>query len=200
MRKTFYLLLAGVILLALTSCHKEQEDKISETAEFIRGTYRLKSITWEGSPVDLNNDGVKGNDLYEELLSLPMNQISAWTGTVSGNVYRSTASIGLQMPIQGIKVDEFGNYYGMAGGMWVFSISGTINSDGTIEANFDRFNVNEYDRLDLRKMHDGLVLFDMTGKGSFSFRVHATLYDRLTGSLVEGVITYCYEWFSPEII
>lgn len=198
--KTRIILMLTFLLTASTSCHKEKENKISETSEFIRGTYKLKSIIWEGDPIDLNNDGVQSNDLYVELLSLPANQISAWLGTATGNAQRSTVSIGLQMPIQGIRVDEFGDYYGMEGGMWVFSISGTINTDGTIEATLDRFRVDEYERLDLRTMHNGSVIFDMTDKGSYYLRLNAAFYDRLEHKLVEGVVTYGYEWFSPEIL
>ena len=185
--KTKVILLLIMSLAIGTSCHEEKEDKISETAEFIRGTYRLKSITWEGDPVDLNNDGVQSNDFCDELLSLSGNNRSWWRGSASGDAWG--ARVGLEMPYQRVRKDVNGNYKenSMNGGVWTISLSGKINQDGTVEILFDRFRVDEFDPVDLQKMHDGSVIFDMTGKGCYYFRLHAAFYDRLTHKLVEGI-------------
>ena len=77
-------ILIGLITL-FSCCKKDVLSPAEQMADRIEGTFALTQITWEGAPVDLNGDEIANNNLYEELLSLPTNQINIKRHVIRNN-------------------------------------------------------------------------------------------------------------------
>ena len=179
------------------SCGKSEADTpaLSRTAARIEGDYLLSRIDWEGDPVDINGDGIAGNRLYPEMMSLPM--IAGHRFIAEVVVYkpeRCTGGIAIPFPIQNSSATYFGSYpveY-MSGGVLTVSIPFRIEPDGRIiTESFKSFQVPEDElRVEIKNIHEGVAEFDDAGHLYFS--ACYTFYDRLTDELVSGAIKYTY--------
>lgn len=184
-----------VTSLFILSCDKEQVSFLSyDVFSQIEGSYEVKSIVWDGNPIDLNNDNKASNDLYGELMSLPYNEMAKdeQGAVVFGNVVREkvSGSICLSLPIQGIHVMHDGRYDGMIGNTLYQFLPFTIDSGGVLSIeHLDSVRSSEYEsRLEMKSIHDGTVSFDQMG--NMYFTVCNVLYDYREQKLVEGVIQY----------
>ena len=195
--KTIFLsLLASVGIL--TSCGIN-DDYTGDVSEKIAGVYDLVRIEWEGDPVDANDDGVAGNNLYPELMTLPTNAQNLHQAQVL--VYDSfSGSIGFRIPLQNVSVTADGRYPKgfMTGSQLPVSLNFRINGRGTVSVDhFDSLSVPENEaRIEMKRMHDGTATFDEQGR--LVFTVHNSLYDHVTDRLVDGVITYIYTRLDPD--
>lgn len=180
----------------LCSCSEDSSNSVEKTADQIEGTYNLIKITWEGKPLDINNDGIVSNNLYPELMSLSTNAGNEHHATVlSFSLDRSKGAIGMCLPMQNVSVTYDGRYptAWMIGNALPVSISYHIDPNGTLFVDhFDSLNLPENDsRIEMKRMNNGTVSFGFNGH--MSFRVGYTLYDHQTGQLVEGTILYVFE-------
>ena len=181
------------------SCRKDSNsNSVIEIANKICGTYNLKMIKWEGEPVDVNNDGVARNDLYQELMDLPTNAENKDNYISQVSLYSegmSKATISMMLPIQNYSVASDGRYpeVWMIGNPLSMHLSYSIDSKGSIQVErFESFNLPESDsRIELKRMKNGKVSFDLNEH--LTFRTEYTLYDRISKQLVDGVIQYIYE-------
>jgi len=194
--KTVVLAILAIVLFG--SCKKDSADPIKDVSDQIYGTYNLKKILWEGEPVDVNNDGISSNNLYQELMDLPTNAGNkdnhlAHVSNFSENMQKATISI--RLPLQNFSITHDGRYpeVWMIGNALTVFLSYYIDSEGTIQVErFVSHNLPESDsRIELKRMKNGTVLFDL--EGHLTFRTEYTLYDRLTKKLVDGIIQYTYE-------
>lgn len=194
-----YLALFVLVTGLFCSCRKESNsNSVKETANMICGTYNLKMIKWEGEPVDVNNDGVASNNLYQELMDLPTNAENKDNYTAQVFLYSedmSKATISMMLPIQNYSISSDGRYpeVWMIGNPLPMHLSYSIDSKGSIQVErFESFNLPESDsRVELKRMKNGTISFDLNEH--LTFRTEYTLYDRLTKQLVDGVIQYIYE-------
>lgn len=188
-------------LLALTgiliSCRKN-DVRVPDVSEKIAGVYELVRIQWDGDPVDVNNDGVTGNNLYPELMTLSTNAQGVYKTQVLVSD-SSSGSIGMYIPLQNVSVTHDGRYpKGFMTGMALpLSLLFHIDREGSISVDhFDSLDVPESEsRIEMKRIHDGQATFDELGH--FVFTVHNTLYDHATDQLVDGIITYTYTRVQP---
>lgn len=185
-----------LLLVVVSSCDKKENasSPYLETANKVIGHYDLTGITWIGSPVDVNGDGNATNDIFDQMMSLPVNAGNEHSVRVS-NMSSDFESglIGMDLPMQGYYVSLDGQSYveeNMIGHCQPFSFCYQINPEGGISVDhFDSIELNKYDRrTELKKIHNGTTTFDL--KGHVSFTAEHTLYDHLSRQLVDGVIQY----------
>ncbi|MCR5352057.1 MAG: hypothetical protein K6E35_06160 [Bacteroidales bacterium] len=187
-------LLIGLIAL-LSGCKKDVLSPVDQTADRIEGTFALTQISWEGTPVDLNGDGIANNNLYEELLSLPTNaQNQFQTDIRSYTQDRREGVICIQFPIQNLSSTHDGRYPTgfMIGNTLSVDIRYQIDADGRLSVDrFVSFDLPEDDlRIEIRSIQDGIVSFNE--KSDPRFTAKHTFYDRKSGQLINGTLTYHY--------
>jgi len=185
----------SLLLSVVCSCEKDSSSNIYRTAEAIVGNYGLSAIYWEGNPIDVNNDGIASNELYDELMSLPANSQDHFEAVVMDfSNGREDGIIGIWLPMQNVCDDEQGQYpkVFMTGGNFPVNLSYQINDDGSIiTEHYESFGTNEFDsRVEMRSIHDGTVVFDLCGHMTFS--VMYTIYDHKTDWLVDGKMHYTF--------
>lgn len=187
-------LLIGIIAL-IPACKKDVVSPVDQMADKIEGIYTLAKITWAGTPVDVNGDGISNNDLFVELMSLPTNaQNQFLTDIRSYTQDRREGVICIQFPIQNLSITHDGRYptgY-MIGNTLSVNIRYQIDADGHLAVDrFESFDLPEDDlRIEIRSIHDGSVSFDK--KNDPSFTAKHTFYDRKSGQLIDGTLTYHY--------
>lgn len=185
-----------VLICSLSSCDTNRISSVNRVADMIEGTYDLTHITWEGDALDLNGDGITSDELYAELLSLPVNAENdhrAFVQCISQD--RTIGYVKMQLPMQNVNVTEDGRYptVWMIGSRITISLYYQIDPEGhlTIEQ-FDSIQINEDDaRVEMLKMNNGTAWFNE--KGQLFFKVTYTFYDYCKAQLVEGVIQYSFE-------
>lgn len=194
LNKLKVLILIALAASLFVSCKKDKSSDPLITADLIVGQYKIKSVSWEGAPVDLDGDGVASKDLNVELMSLPFNQNANNFHASVGNSY-DRGRISFFIPIQGYEKEYDGSYPEglMIGGDWPINLSYKINSKGEVLIDhLDQIDLGEFDsRIELSNIKNGIAFFDF--QEHLSFRAEYTLYDRLTKQFVEGVIQYTFE-------
>lgn len=193
----FNKLQSAILLTALivASCGRADNTPYYKAiTEHVVGCYTLTGIIWEGDPVDLTGSGSASNNLYSQMMSLPVN---------AGNNHRvevmntstdfDSGLIGMDLPMQGYCVSLDGQSYieeNMIGYTQPFSFSYQIDTEGKVTAShFDSFDFDQYDRrTELKKIHNGSTTFDLEGHAYFT--AEHTLYDRKEHKLTDGIIQY----------
>jgi len=186
----------SLLLSVVCACEKDSTSNIYRTADAIVGNYELSAIYWEGNPIDVNNDGIANNELYDELLSLSTNSQDHFDSVVMDfSNDRAYGLIGMALPTQCVCVTADGQYPKgfMTGDNLPVSLSYWINDDGSIiTERFESFETDEFERrVELRNIHDGTVVFDLCGHMTFS--VMYTIYDHKTDGLVDGKMHYTFD-------
>jgi len=146
--------------------------------------------------LDLNNDGIAHNDIYEELMSLeankPINDNGEYTALVS--LFGSdNGTITFCLPMQGILYHWWNDTFDtetMYGGRFIFTMHFSFDSEGKLSTEYlDSSNTDMYQtNAEYGYLHDGMALFNMDGTMTFS--ASYSLYDKKTDRLIEGVIHY----------
>lgn len=184
-----------LLFVLICACNKDNSNMIAKVADEIEGEYNLVSMQWDGNPVDINSDGKAGNDIYSAMMSLPTNSQNEFHAIViSMSQDRSAGAIGMQIPLQNVSVLGDGSMPAafMIGNTLPLSLSYRIQEDGTIKIEkFESLGMSEFDsRMEMRRINTGTACFNMAGKLLFS--VNYSLFDHVTGTLVDGIIHY--EW------
>ena len=185
----------AVLICSLSSCNSDNAS-VNRAADKIEGAYELTRITWEGDALDINGDGVASNDLYGELLSLPINAENDHRALVQGLMKdRTVGFVRMQLPTQNVNVTEDGRYptAWMIGSRIDVSLYYQIDPEGHLAIDhFDSIAVNEDDaRIEMKSMNNGTAWFNE--KGDLCFEVTYTFYDYIKAQLVEGIIRYSFE-------
>lgn len=191
----FQKILFVVLICSLSSCNSET-NYVNRAADKIEGAYELTRITWEGDALDINGDGIASNDLYGELLSLPINAENDHRAFVQCLFQdRTVGYVRMQLPMQNVNITEDGRYptAWMIGSRMNVSLYYQIDSEGHLAIDhFDSMAINEDDaRVEMKKMNNGKAWFN--GKGALCFKVTYTFYDYIKAQLVEGIIQYSFE-------
>jgi hypothetical protein len=186
-----------VILTGLfSSCNTVVYSPIDRTADMIEGTYDLAGIMWEGDALDVNGDGITSNDLYSELMSLPINAENTHRAYVRCFSYdRTDGFVKMQLPMQNVNVTDDGRYPAvwMIGSRMTVNLLYQIDSQGHLTVDhFESLMVNDDDaRVEMVRMNNGTVWFDE--EENLCFKVTYTLFDYCKEQLVEGIIHYTFE-------
>ena len=195
MRFQSFLCLSLLASLVVTSCNKERAlTPYMETSYKLIGQYDLTGITWVGSPVDITGDGEATNDIFTQMMSLPVNAGNEHSVRVIGDSSDfKDGSIGMEIPMQGYYVSLDGHSYkedNMIGYCQPLYLGYRINPEGIVSVDhFDSFGLDKYDRrTELKKIHNGTMTFDL--KGHVVFTAEHTLYDYRRQELIDGLIQY----------
>lgn len=193
--------LFSVLCLLCTGCYKRPSfTKEQEEAYYsIKGTYCIESISWDGQPVDLDNDGLPSSDLYNELKGFALVDIEdeAAAGVHSnslefpGAVFDGCVSIAL--PFQGVERSSSSAISCAPEGLrWHASLMFVIDRDGTVS--FDTISdlgLNDDDyRLDVSYVRDAKL--QKSGAGRLQLSADWLFYDYATSSVVTGGVTVTY--------
>lgn len=200
MKKHIFISLLSA-LFAVTACGEKlwEEDLEKKTADAIRGYYEIESMTWHGSPVDLNNDGVALEDImaeFEALLGRPLNDYVqrtkvdyGWEG--SGGFRWQT--IQLYLPIQEIEEWCYEKY--LAGEPLVFygdyksfKCNYSIENDELTFYNTISTYGNDH-CMDHDEIAKGGVTITSPEYGCLEFEVSYLFFDCAAGDLVRNRMT-----------
>ena len=207
----YYLFLT--LALVLGSCTKEDQ-LIGKISDSLRGEYKCVSMTWLGSAIDLNSDGILNSDMIKEFSSFenaaPALLSSAFIFPT--DCYHQENRITLIIPMQFIKYNKLSKQYslmnGQLGGRYSVAFSFAVREDGslsftTINEELDNaFNVfwendSEIEGLDYRSTCGHHVI--SLKNGAFSVQIIGTYYDFASQQLVTGPVNLTYERVSYSV-
>lgn len=199
MKKILFLFL----WLLTTGCNKQPSVTMEQEEAYysIKGTYRIESISWDGLPLDLDNDGKSSVDLYDELKDFALvdigneaaaivhsNSLEFPSGVFDGNV-------SIALPFQGVE-----RSHSPAGGIccapdglrWAISLMFVIERDGTVlfdDVSDLGLSDDDY-RLDVSFVRD--IKLKKTDAGRLQLSTDWLFYDYATLSVVTGTVTVSY--------
>lgn len=188
-------------LCTVTACGEKlwEEDLEKKTADTIRGYYEIESMTWHGSPVDLNDDGVALEDImaeFEALLGRPLNDYVQRTKVSyrwEGEGASQWQTIQLYLPVQDIVEWRYSQYLAgeplvLYGDYKSFSCNYSILNDKLTFYN----TISTYGN-DRYKDHDeiakGGVTITSPEYGCLEFEVNYLFFDYAVNDLVKNRMT-----------
>lgn len=197
------------IIMALVSCtpKEDPQELLNNVCDQIRGKYICKSITFKGEPLDLNNDGISGNDLIKEFEGFQVathrihNEPVRIPPVAS---YNESQNITFEIPKQRVNYDKRNKTYiikDMLNGDSMFiCFTYTIDESGRITAKSDNSQNNNL----MSEDDDTIYLIDYNQsnrarkmtfdqKGKIEALIDCTFYDFATETLVTVPTRYIYE-------
>ena len=198
-------LMAFLLVLAVSSCAKHENYTLRDANESIMGKYQCTSIVWNGTSVDLNNDGTASEDIATEFGCMNFCQI-----VIETPLYIKEATeidqyvyFYLEVPMQDIRYNKIDDTYELQNSIYGngmnIGFSFIIDSKGSIS-----FRTNPENDSVLTKEYPNSIdhyEYQFTNAKGISFinpgvivvNVNSAYYDHLTGEMVYGVTEYRYE-------
>ena len=185
-----------IFLIVFSSCCKEVVSSVEETADKVEGVYDLIRATWQGNPIDVNNDGIAGTELLPELMSLPTNAQNRFiVSMLPISMDRQYGCLGMQLPMQNVYAESDGVYPKgcMVGNTLYVSMAYQIDEKGSLSVeHFDSVDCPESEkRIEWKRIRNGTV--NLGQQGEILFTVSYTLYDHKDNQLVDGIMKYTFK-------
>jgi len=201
-----------VVSSVFVSCQEKEDDSLQKITDTIRGRYNVESVTWEGNPIDANNDGLCSNDILEEFkdfLCMTVGLIEFATVRIP-EAYDETAIVKIPVFFQDILYNELDDEFltiqfpwnGSCGFMLLpykicrdgsFSFSKGNLSDDVIIKEWQIY-VQGLDKL---LTEEGEII--EMGNDRLKVRMLSGFYDFKTQELIQDYVTYVYKRVSYKI-
>lgn len=208
MRVLFAIFLFMVII---TSCKKNDDDSLERINDTIVGSYGCKSATIQNYTLDLNGDGVTGNDIFAEFNGFDVaNWLwgERWLWIYPVRKYGETQKINLEIPRQLVNYDKRTGKYEVdtvLGGFICIGFYYTVDESGLLvsmpeEGARDLADEDEdvIQRIDCRDNCAKEMRFDQ--QGGIEMLVDCTFYDFATDRLLTVPVQFIYERVSYSIL
>lgn len=208
MKQLFKLIIFAALAV---SCSEKQPDILEEITDGLRGKYQLKSFTYLGEPVDLDDDGVCSNDIIaemerysntERILSYPLIIRPV-------NEFGESNNINIDIPKQDIEYniyrDEYDNRSFTGNGMYIcFSYHVDPDRNIVTEVHNEKNEPKCEDgdgliyRIDYKDTYG--IKITKFGNDVLEVLINYSLYDYKTGKLVNDNAVLVYERFSYSVM
>lgn len=207
MKQLFKLIIFAALAV---SCSEKQPDILEEITDGLRGKYQLKSFTYLGEPVDLDDDGVCSNDIIAEMerYSNTDNVLSYPLIIYPVNEYDCRKSIYIHIPKQSIEFNKWtGKYDNLSftgNGMCIY-FSYHIDHNGNIVTEVhnekNEPTCEDWDDLIYRIDYKDTYGIKITkfGNNVLEVLINYSLYDYKTDKLVNDNAVLVYERFSYSV-
>ena len=195
--------LLAVLILSCSafSCQEKpwEEDLEKKAADSVRGVYEIVSMTWQGEPVDLDDDGQAGTDVLKELMALPsLAGIQMPHATFEyeweGKGGFRQQSVRVWLPLQWLELDyDKENYVhdALKGRYWAFD--GTYSIDCTSEEiiSFHSWTMDSYgERLRYPDAYEigSAAEWTQTDYGRMRLKVRYAFHDHIRDGIVKDYV------------
>ena len=205
MRKFIILIMAFLLVLAVSSCAKEDNNILRDANESIMGKYQCTSITWNGDPVDLNNDGAASQDIMTEFNNMDFCREIVKTilrireATDIGQYMNFT----IEVPMQDIVYSKIDDTYELQnstyGNGMTIGFSFIVDNEGNISFK----TTPENDSVLTKEYPDSIEHYDyqftsakeisLLNPGIITAKINSAYWDHSKGEMVYGVTEYRYE-------
>lgn len=193
-----------------SSCNPREDDTLERVNDTIVGSYGCKSATIQNFALDLNGDGLTGNDIFAEFKGFDVaNWLwkERWLRINPVIRYGETQSINLEIPKQLVNYDKKTGEYvleSMFGGFMCIGFDYTVDVSGllvaTPEAGARDLSDEDKDvieRIDCRNNCAKEIRFDQ--QGGIEMLVDCTCYDFATDKLLTVPVLFIYERVSYSL-
>ena len=191
-------------LLVSVSCNKPDDNRLEDVTDTIVGRYKCVSVTVQGTMLDINGDGISGNDLVAEFKDfwLASDRIAKLPAPIQPiKSVGERKSILIDVPKQRVFFNKTTSEYYIkdiySGDSMMMSFDYTVDEDfNIITTPVEREDLiqEDYDTIHLIDNKCISLIFD--GKGRFEALINCTFYDFATDKMVTVPVIYIYERYS----